>query len=63
VILVVGGEDSGLGPRLAGVCDEVVRIPMAGRIPSLNVSVSTAVVLFEVLRQQGFPGEKNQLSC
>ncbi|HOY66781.1 MAG TPA: 23S rRNA (guanosine(2251)-2'-O)-methyltransferase RlmB [Candidatus Ozemobacteraceae bacterium] len=54
VLLVAGGEDVGLGVRIAGACDEVVSIPLGGKTASLNVSVSTAVVLFEVLRQKGF---------
>ncbi len=55
VVLVAGGEDAGLGRVVAGLCDQMVAIPLAGRTPSLNVGISTAVVLFEVLRQRGFP--------
>lgn len=54
VMIVAGGEDVGLGVRIGGACDECVSIPLGGRTPSLNVSVSTAVALFEVLRQKGF---------
>jgi len=54
VMLVAGGEDVGLGVRIGGACDECVSIPLSGKTPSLNVSVSTAVALFEVLRQKGF---------
>lgn len=54
VMLVVGGEDVGLGIRIGGACDECVSIPLGGKTPSLNVSVSTAVALFEILRQKGF---------
>jgi len=35
-------------------CDHRIIIPMLGRIDSLNVSVSTAVLLFEAMRQRGF---------
>ncbi len=56
--LVIGGEDAGLGEKVKGLCDECVRIPMLGQTPSLNVAVSTGIVLFEVLRQRGFPPKK-----
>lgn len=54
VVLVAGGEDAGLGERVRKVCDDVVAIPLCGKTPSLNVSVSTAVVLYEILRQKQF---------
>jgi len=54
VLLVAGGEDVGLGVRIGGACDERVSIPLCGKTPSLNVSVSTAIALFEILRQKGF---------
>jgi 23S rRNA (guanosine2251-2'-O)-methyltransferase len=54
VVIVAGGEDAGLGERIERVCDDVVSIPLAGKTPSLNVSVSTAVVLYEILRQRRF---------
>ena len=52
VALVVGGEGRGLRPLVAGRCDGTVRIPMRGKVESLNVSVATAVVLYEILRQR-----------
>lgn len=54
IVLVAGGEDAGLGERVRKVCDDVVAIPLQGKTPSLNVSVSTAVVLYEILRQKHF---------
>jgi TrmH family RNA methyltransferase len=50
--LVVGNEAMGLGARWADDCYQAVRIPMHGMIDSLNASVSTAVVLFEMVRQR-----------
>ena len=48
-------EDPGrepIEPRLTrDLCDELVYIPMAGSVESLNVSVATGIVLFELLRQ------------
>lgn len=49
--LVIGGESRGLRAKVAERCDFLVRIPLAGSVPSLNVSVATGVALFEVNRQ------------
>lgn len=54
VVLVAGGEDVGLGERVKKACDDVVKIPMSGRTPSLNVSVSVAMAIYEILRQKNF---------
>jgi 23S rRNA (guanosine2251-2'-O)-methyltransferase len=48
--LVVGGEGPGLHEQVRKKCDFLLRIPMAGQIASLNVSVATGVVLFEWVR-------------
>jgi 23S rRNA (guanosine2251-2'-O)-methyltransferase len=50
--LVLGGEGRGISPTLLDKCDSVVRIPMEGKIESLNVGVAAAVVLYERMRQQ-----------
>lgn len=46
VIFVLGGEGSGLRPRVADSCDELVAIPTTGRVGSLNVSVAAALLAF-----------------
>jgi len=51
--LVFGGEGSGLHELVRRHCDALVRIPMAGKIASLNVSVAAGVVLFEWKRRVG----------
>ena len=51
--LVMGTEADGLTPQLREACHETVIIPMMGRIDSLNVSVATAVLTFEAVRQRG----------
>lgn len=51
-VLVMGNEEKGIRPLTARNCDFLVKIPMAGKINSLNVSVATGVMLFEVLRQK-----------
>ena len=50
--LVLGGEGKGLHRLVAEKCDALVKIPMLGRIESLNVSVAAGVILFEAVRQR-----------
>jgi 23S rRNA (guanosine2251-2'-O)-methyltransferase len=52
VALVIGNEGKGLRRLVKENCDELVRIPMAGKISSLNASVASALLLFEVTRQR-----------
>jgi TrmH family RNA methyltransferase len=51
LLLVVGGERLGLAPECLARCDEVVRLPMAGFIPSYNLQAAMAAVAIERLRQ------------
>ena len=53
--LVVGGEGRGLGRLVREHCDLLVRLPMRGKISSLNVAVAAGVLLYEVVRQQAGP--------
>ena len=50
--LVLGGEGKGLRRLTEEECDMQVRIPMAGSVESLNVSVAAGVCLFEAVRQR-----------
>ena len=52
-VVVLGAEGKGLHQLVRNHCDVLVRIPMAGQIPSLNVSVAAGVVLFELKRRYG----------
>lgn len=52
--LVMGAEGKGMRRLTREHCDELVSIPMAGTVSSLNVSVATGVCLFEMVRQRGF---------
>ena len=56
IALVLGGEGEGMRRLTREACDFVAKIPMRGDIESLNVSVSTGIVLFEALRQRGAKG-------
>jgi 23S rRNA (guanosine2251-2'-O)-methyltransferase len=51
-VLVLGREGAGLHDLVKKTCDHLLRIPMAGQVSSLNVSVAGAVVMYEALRQR-----------
>lgn len=48
IVLVVGGEGKGMRPLVARSCDELVSLPMAARVNSLNAAVAAAVALYEI---------------
>ena len=51
--IIIGSEEDGVSPEFLKMCDARAKIPMNGKIASLNVSVATGVVLYEALRQRG----------
>lgn len=51
-VLILGSEEDGISDELIGQSDSLVKIPMAGNIESLNVSVSAGVVIYEAVRQR-----------
>ena len=53
--LVMGTESTGLTPLWREAATAHIRIPMLGRLDSLNVSVSAAILLFEAVRQRQIP--------
>ena len=54
VCIIMGAEDTGIPYEHLALCDEWVKIPIMGKIQSLNVSVAAGVLIYEVLKQRGF---------
>jgi 23S rRNA (guanosine2251-2'-O)-methyltransferase len=52
IALVMGAEGKGMRRLTRETCDELVKLPMAGAVSSLNVSVATGICLFEIVRQR-----------
>jgi 23S rRNA (guanosine2251-2'-O)-methyltransferase len=55
-VVVLGSEGRGLRPRVRSACDELVSLPLRGRIGSLNVSAAAAVLLYEAARSRASAG-------
>jgi 23S rRNA (guanosine2251-2'-O)-methyltransferase len=53
--IIFGNEINGISPEIMSKCDAVVQIPMFGKKESLNVEVSCAVIIYEVIRQWANP--------
>lgn len=49
-VLVLGSEGAGLRPRVAAACDELIALPLRGRMESLGVSAAAAALLYEILQ-------------
>ncbi|MFA6571485.1 MAG: TrmH family RNA methyltransferase, partial [Bacteroidota bacterium] len=52
LVLVIGSEGKGMRPAILKQCDYNVKIPLHGKVSSLNASVSAGVLLFEIMRQK-----------
>jgi 23S rRNA (guanosine2251-2'-O)-methyltransferase len=50
--IIMGGEEQGVFPALLKTADQIFKIPMTGNFDSLNVSVATGIVLYEVMKQR-----------
>ncbi|HWX75646.1 MAG TPA: RNA methyltransferase [Solirubrobacteraceae bacterium] len=50
VVLVLGGEAKGLRPRVAGACDQLIRLPLRGRSESLGVAAAAAALVYGILQ-------------
>ena len=51
-ILVLGSEGAGLRPRVAGACDELIALPLLGRVGSLGVAAAASALLYEILQKR-----------
>jgi TrmH family RNA methyltransferase len=54
IVLMMGNEQSGLTEDGEAACDDLVKIPMAGKADSLNLAASTAVILYDFWRRRGY---------
>jgi 23S rRNA (guanosine2251-2'-O)-methyltransferase len=52
VVLVLGSEGRGLRPRVAKACDELISLPLRGRVESLGVSAAAAAILYAILHDR-----------
>ena len=50
--IIMGSEEDGVSAEFLKMCDARAKIPINGKIASLNVSVATGVILYEVIRQR-----------
>lgn len=53
IAVVMGSEETGVSSEIRKLSDQEVKIPMQGKISSLNVSVASSIILFEAVRQRG----------
>jgi 23S rRNA (guanosine2251-2'-O)-methyltransferase len=53
IAIVIGSEGKGIGRLVKEKCDSLLRIPMKGKVTSLNASVAASIMIYEVLRQRG----------
>ena len=60
VALVLGSEGRGLRPLVVRTCDVLTRIPLPGRVGSLNVAAAGAALLYEIRRQRAEPAPSHQ---
>ena len=59
VAIVMGSEEKGISDEILRLCDGLVAIPEYGHINSLNVSVATGIIVYEVVRQRNLNGDKD----
>ena len=53
VAIVIGNEGKGIGRLVASKCDEIISLPMKGKINSLNASVAAGILMYEIVRKRG----------
>ena len=52
--IIMGSEGKGLSKSVIDLCDELIKIPLLGKIESLNVSVACGTILYEIVRQKAY---------
>ena len=52
IAIIMGSEEDGISAEVLKLSDQTIKIPMKGKIKSLNVSVATGIILYEIIRQQ-----------
>ena len=52
VCIIMGAEDQGLSPTIIRLCEHLIKIPILGKIQSLNVSVAASILVYDVVRQR-----------
>ena len=52
IAIVIGSEGTGMGTKVKNNCDFIVKIPMLGKITSLNASVSAGIIIYEAVKQK-----------
>lgn len=57
--IVIGNEGKGMSELVKKNCDFLVKIPVMGKVQSLNASVSTGIIIYEAVKQRNFIGYKN----
>ncbi|WP_321437606.1 23S rRNA (guanosine(2251)-2'-O)-methyltransferase RlmB [uncultured Bacteroides sp.] len=57
VCIIMGAEDTGVSYDHLALCDEWIKIPLFGKIESLNVSVAAGILIYEAVKQRGFDKE------
>lgn len=58
VCIIMGAEDTGVPYEHLSLCDEWIKIPLLGKIESLNVSVAAGILIYEAVKQRGFSTEE-----
>ncbi|MFM7429722.1 MAG: TrmH family RNA methyltransferase, partial [Flammeovirgaceae bacterium] len=54
VALIMGSEEDGISPQLLKDADRLAKIPITGKIESLNVSVAAGIAIYEAIRQKNY---------
>ena len=52
IAVVIGNEEKGISRLVKEECDILVKIPMIGKVQSLNASVSAGIIIYEIVRQR-----------